>query len=285
MQQNIKCKIDIEVSAVKKDGSEEVPTTNTYESGSSFDINNYWTNNNVADYTVNEEQWVTTISWNKTDQWAAFKTTAEGIDDEFNILRFTVRGTAGQTILVKPNNSMEYPIVLSENDTTYYIPVPNGLTELYIIGNPYFAEVGAEGQCVISQATLIYASDATTDFAAELVDGGDGVYANAEGLVTLDKAGQEWASIYANLKPVSGEEYKVVLKMTISDIEGATALKIIAKLNNNNAYQIEKDLEAGTYEWELTAGTDDITEFRMFVGAMQQNIKCKIDIEVNVVAK
>lgn len=270
----------------------ELPSTNVYEGGNDFDINNYWSNNNVDDYTVNEEQWVTTISWTKTQQYAAFKTTVEGVTDQFNILRFTVRGTAGQKLLVKPNDTMEYPLTLSETDTTYYIPVPANLVNLFIIANPEFETVGAEGSCVISQATLIKTYEANGELAGALKDSVDNVYTvsteNNITTVSFSKTNQEWASMFLNLVPIMSKDYNVSASIKLTNVvlpAGVEKLQVLIKFNNDNAYQNFQFIEEGENTIEINSIPESISQVHVFLGAGQQNVSGEAELSLVIEPK
>ncbi len=270
----------------------ELPSSNVYEGGNEFDINNYWTNNNVADYTINEEQWVTTISWKKTDQYAAFKTPVEGVTNQFNMLRFTVRGTAGQKILVKPNNTMEFPIVLTETDTTYYIPIPNEMKDLFIIGNPEYTTVGAEGLCVISQATLIYAYEAAGELAGGLKDNGDNVYTivteNDVTTIEFNKTEQEWTSMFLNLFPIASKDYNFSVSVKLTDValpEGVEQLQVLVKFNNDNAFQNFHYINEGENTIPLNSIPANVTQVHVFLGAGQKNVSGKVELSLVIELK
>jgi len=160
----------------------------------------------------------------------------------FNTMTFTVKGTAGLSILIKPNDSgaLEQTITFTGDEQTVTI-FAYAFTKMLI-----FAEPGTEsvsGTFEIISAKLTYVEQASLD--ASVVydvnggwvdnDGGIYTFTTVDGIVTVDytkTAGQEWAFIknifLDNL--ANHDTIELVVK-------GTAGVQLIIKPNDNGAYE------------------------------------------------
>ena len=210
-----------------------------------YDFLTGWVENDAGTYSFTETLDETLlVDYTKAvgQSWVFMKNEF-GVEAEgYNTLTMVVKGTAGKSIMVKPNNdgALEYTFNFDGTEQTMVVSA-DAFTKVLI-----FAEAGIEdvsGSFEIISAKLTYvepdplAADVVYDFNSLWVDNDGGIYTftDTAGVVTVDwtkTAGQEWAFIKAvfdeNL--VNHDIIEIV-------VQGTAGEELIIKPNDNSAYE------------------------------------------------
>lgn len=211
-----------------------------------YDFMTGWVENDLSTYTFTEQlDGSLLVDYTKGvgQSWAFMK---NDFDSElaagFNTMTFTVMGTAGKSIMIKPNDSgaLEQTITFTGEEQTVVVTA-YAFTKMMI-----FAEPGTEsvnGSFTIISAKLTYvepdALDASVvyDFNGSWVGNDEGIYTftNTAGIVTIDYsriAGQEWSFIKnVFLDNLSNHDTIVMI------VKGTAGAELIIKPNDNSAYE------------------------------------------------
>ena len=262
----------------------EAPTVNEYDQYyEEFNINKYWVDNNTGTYTVEEN----IISWNKPagTEWTTFKTEIKGLTNEFKYLYLEVKGTAGQQILVKPNDNGAYEkwIDLAEEVKGYYVAIPEGLTVVHIFGAAGLANV--QGEVEIVTAKLVRSLNVTED--ATSVNLMDALYATADPVYTIsdnsiayNKGVYSWAFVKASL--VGATEGFTSIRLTI---KGEAGVQLLVKPNDNGAYEQWIDLTGEVQTVVLDNLPEQLNSLLIFVAPGVENISGTIEVTEAVAEK
>jgi len=262
--------------AVEVEGVEK-PTVNEYtQYQEAFDINHYWADNNTGTYTVNNN----VISWNKPAgcEWVTFKTEITGLTNEFAYLYLEVKGTAGQQILVKPEDKPEYEkyIDLAEEAKGYYIAIPEGMTVLHIFGAPGLA--GVEGQVEIVTAKLVRSTYITEEqTAVNLMDAlfatADPVYTLSANEIAYKKGAYSWPFVKASF--VGETSGFTTIRLVV---KGAADLQLLIKPNDDPAYEQWVTLTGNEDTIVLTNLPENLNSLLLFVAPNVTDIEGKLEV-------
>ena len=255
----------------------ELPTKNEYtQYAEEFDINKYWVDNNTGTYTVENN----VISWNKPAgcEWVTFKTEIVGLANEFKYLYLEVKGTAGQQILVKPNDNGAYEkyIDLTEEVKGYYVAIPEGMTVLHIFGAPGLSAV--EGHVEVVTAKLVrhtYLTEA--ELSVNLMDSffanADPVYTFTENTISYNKGNYSWAFFKALFAGETSGFTSINLTVT-----GPAGVQLLVKPNDDSAYEQWLDLDGSEQTFTINKLPENLNSLLVFVAPNTENVEGTIQV-------
>jgi len=238
-----------------------------------YDFMTGWVENDPSTYafsTTDSGSLLVNYTKDAEQSWAFMKNEfdAEGALG-FNTLTLTVKGTEGDSILVKPNdsNDLQQTITFTGEEQTIVVSA-YAFTKVLVFAEP--GTVSTSGSFEILEAKLTYvepdAVPATevVDVNANWVDNDGGIYTftNVEGVVTVDYtkvAGQEWTFIKnVFLDNLSNHDTITMV------VKGTAGAQLVIKPNNNGAYEqtVTFTGESQTVTFTLT---DAPTQILIFV--------------------
>ncbi|NLD26162.1 MAG: hypothetical protein GX661_02250 [Acholeplasmataceae bacterium] len=208
------------------------------------DVNSGWVDNGDAVYTFTENaDGSVTVNYDKEagKEWATMKQVFGAEFERFNTVTIVVRGTAGKSILLKPNDSgvFEKSHTFEEGKDFTYTVTAESIVSYFI-----FAEGGtapASGSFTIVSMTLSYVRPAGPKAEVSILSGwadnGNEVYTtelNNEGhlVVTYDKKTFEYPALINNF---SGDlaGYNTITMV----LRGTAGKKVILKPNDNGSLE------------------------------------------------
>lgn len=121
-----------------------------------YDFATGWIDNDGGVYTITEDAGVTTVSWTgRTANWAFLKNIFDENLANHNMITITVQGTAGQQLIIKPNDNNAYEQTITFDGTaqtfTFLVANPN---KVLIFVDPILA--GTDGSFQILSAEVTY---------------------------------------------------------------------------------------------------------------------------------
>ena len=254
-------------------------TENVYTTGSTFDVNHFYTGD-AAEYTFVEEDAQTTAEYHTTGGWKFFSIPMSGVTTEFNHLKVTLVAPQDVLVTLKPNDNPVYEkhIHLKANvEQTLYLPIPENMTKIigFIAGDQ---DKGATGSVVFKTMQLENVNDPSGNIAAALKDTGDNVYTvtpTATGAtIAYAKTNQEWANMRVDLIPVSTETHELTVKVT-----GTKDVKLLVKFNNNNAYENWHTMTGAEDTFVVKSVPAEINFIHVFIGGGSKDISGEIHLE------
>lgn len=255
-----------------------------------YDFMTGWTEGDAGTYTFTTTANDTTlVEYTKAagQEWVfmgnVFTVDAEG----FNTMTFTVKGTAGKTILIKPNDdgTLEQTITFDGTEQTFVITV-SAFTKMIIFAEGGTASVSGSFEIIEAKLTYVEpdAIPAYEDYTLgnEWVDNDGGIYTFTEdaGTVTVDfskTAGQEWAYIIYNIE--DNLENHDTLTMIVT---GTIGEQILIKPNDNGAFEQTVTFDGTAQEVTFTL-TEPLTKILIFVDPFNGGLTGSFDIVSAVV--
>lgn len=209
-----------------------------------FDINDGYVSNDASVYTFTAGETGVEVAYTKVEgqEWSFFYRDVTALEaEDFNTLVMRFKGTAGDTVMVKPNDdgALEQTITLDESgEGVYEKLIPNTLTKVMVFVKPNAIGTGSvtvveSGLKFVELPALIPVEDLTHVVTmAELMDSGDGVYTftQEDGFIKVDyvKESQGWSTMrvdfvtYPNLKDYN--YFKI-------DMKGTVDKQVLVKVN------------------------------------------------------
>ncbi|MCB9498730.1 MAG: hypothetical protein H6687_02445 [Bacillales bacterium] len=237
-------------------------TTVEYDGESAIvDANGYWVDGGNSAFTfVQNEDNSYTVTVNKVNsQYAYFKNEYTGFDDvQFVEMILVVKGTAGDQLGFKPNDSNDYMEYLTFNGEVqmFVFDIPADMAKLIIFFN--INDASATGEFTIYSLEMIGEADTVTGFTSN----DEGVYTISEGeeytSVAYAKTGAWQFMGVSDLSIPAGSVLGIMVKGT----EGDT---ILIKLNDDNAYQTTVTLNGDVQVIYIDSVPASITSVYMFV--------------------
>ena len=214
-----------------------------------FDINDGYVSNDEGVYTFTDGETGVTVAYNKIagQEWAFFYRDVTALEAEgFNTLVMRFKGTAGDTVMVKPNNdgSLEQNIVLDENgEGVYEKLIPGTLTKVIVFVKPNGIGTGSvtiveSGLKFVEAPALIPVEDLTHVITmAELIDSGDGVYTftQEDGFIKVDyvKVDQGWSTMRVDFVTYPDLKDYNYFKINMS---GTVGKQVLVKVNGTEKW-------------------------------------------------
>jgi len=188
-----------------------------------------------------------TVNYNKAagQDWSSFKALFGDKYEGFNTITLVLRGPAGKSILLKPNDlgSLEETLTFEDEEDLVYTVTVDELVSIFMFMEPGTAP--AQGSFTIVSATLSHAAyeqetKEDADITKGWVDGGDAVYEfteNPDGTVTVtyDKGGSQ----YAHFRQDFSGELAGYKKITVV-LKGEAGKSVTLKANDK--YEFEETL-------------------------------------------
>ncbi len=201
-------------------------------------VNYGWTENDADTYDITtDKNGIVTVDYTKAaaQGWVYMSTTFDTTAaDGMNLLMIALKGTAGKSVLLKPNdnNALETTVTFKDDQTHYVFVSADSFTKMII-----FAEPGTEsvsGSFEILRMVLRYVEpealprDSVVDFESGWVDNGDDVYTIVEDggvtTVTYDKGTTEWST----MKYVFADNLSLLNTVTLV-VQGTSGKQIMFK--------------------------------------------------------
>ncbi|MFA7106717.1 MAG: hypothetical protein WC154_05400 [Candidatus Izemoplasmatales bacterium] len=244
-----------------------------------------WVENDLDTYEFTETETETLlVEYTKAagQGWVFMKNEFTDEAEEYNTLTMVVKGTAGKSILVKPNDDGNLEYTFNFDGTEQTMTVSADLFTKVLI----FAEPGTEsitGSFEIISAKLTYvepkplSADVVYDFNDLWEDNDGGIYTFTDnsGVMTVDytkTAGQEWAFIKAvfNENLLNHDTIKMVVKGTVGE-------QLIIKPNDNGTYEQTITFD-GTEQTVIFDLSDKPLNVLMFVDPINGSLSGSFDI-------
>lgn len=209
-----------------------------------FDINDGYVSNDEGVYTFTDGETGVTVDYTKVEgqEWSFFYRDVTTLEAEgFNTLVMRFKGTAGDTVMVKPNNdgSLEQTITLDENgEGVYEKLIPGTLNKVIVFVKPNAIGTGSvtvveSGLKLVEAPALIPVEDLTHVVTmAELIDSGDGVYTftQEDGFIKVDyvKVDQGWSTMRVDFVTYPDLKDYNYFKINMS---GTVGKQVLVKVN------------------------------------------------------
>lgn len=221
-------------------------------------------------------------------EWALMKAMLDTLEaDGFNTLTLVLKGTNGESVMIKPNNNnaLEQTLVFDGTEQTVVITA-DSFESVMIFAQPNTAPV--TGSFEIIEAKLTYVEPEALPIDQEYVlgnewidnDGGIYTFTDTDGVINVDWtkiAGQEWAFIkYIIDENLSNHD---TLTMVIN---GPAGIELLIKPNDNGALEQTVTLDGTdqTFVFELT---ETLTHILIFVDPINGTLTGSFDIVSAVV--
>lgn len=248
-------------------------------------VNVGWAENDASTYAITTgPTGIVTVNYTKsaTQEWVFMRTVFDVEDAAgMNTLTLVLQGTAGKTLLIKPNDAgaLETSVTFKDSNPVVVFVSAEAFTNCLIFAEPGTKSV--TGSFSIIRANLTYEQpsalerDAVVDFESGWTDGGDSVYtfAVADGKTTVNyvkAAGVEWPSMVYSFT----DNLKNLNHVTLV-VKGTSGKQILFKYNNSVERWITFDGTEQTIEIVLTA---PITEARIFAEGGTGNVTGSFEI-------
>jgi len=251
-----------------------------------YNFNDIWEENDVDtyDFTVQTDGTVL-VDYTKLagQEWVFMKAMLDALEaDGFNTLTLVLKGTDGESILIKPNDSaaLEQTLVFDGTEQTVVITAESFASVIMFI-QPNVAP--ATGSFEIIEAKLTYVEPEALAIDQEYVlgnewidnDGGIYTFTDTAGVINVEwtkTSGQEWAFIkYIIDENLSNHD---TLTMVIN---GPAGVQLIIKPNDNGAFEQTVNLD-GTDQTVIFNVTDTLTHILIFVDPMNGSLTGDFDI-------
>ncbi|MFA6987949.1 MAG: hypothetical protein WC185_02730 [Acholeplasmataceae bacterium] len=234
-----------------------------------FDINDGYVSNDGGVYTFTSGETGVTVAYTKVagQEWSFFYRDVTTLEAEgFNTLVMRFKGTAGDIVMVKPNDdgSLEQQITLDENGEGLYEKlIPGTLTKVIVFVNPNALGTGTltiieSGLKFVEPPFVLPDPLVHPVVMGELMDSGDGVYTftQNEGFITVNyvkAAGQEWATMRVDLVTYEALKnynyYKVNLR-------GTPEKQVLVKVNGQEIWVTFDSEGLGSAEFRKESFTE-----------------------------
>ncbi|MCK9493508.1 MAG: hypothetical protein M0Q00_03960, partial [Acholeplasmataceae bacterium] len=214
-----------------------------------FDINDGYVSNDEGVYTFTDGETGVTVDYTKVEgqEWSFFYRDVTTLEAEgFNTLVMRFKGTAGDTVMVKPNNdgSLEQTITLDENgEGVYEKLIPGTLNKVIVFVKPNAIGTGSvtvveSGLKLVEAPALIPVEDLTHVVTmAELIDSGDGVYTftQEDGFIKVDyvKVDQGWSTMRVDFVTYPDLKDYNYFKINMS---GTVGKQVLVKVNGTEKW-------------------------------------------------
>jgi hypothetical protein len=214
-----------------------------------FDINDGYVSNDEGVYTFTDGETGVTVDYTKVagQEWSFFYRDVTTLEAEgFNTLVMRFKGTAGDTVMVKPNNdgSLEQTITLDENgEGVYEKLIPGTLNKVIVFVKPNAIGTGSvtvveSGLKLVEAPALIPVEDLTHVVTmAELIDSGDGVYTftQEDGFIKVDyvKVDQGWSTMRVDFVTYPDLKDYNYFKINMS---GTVGKQVLVKVNGTEKW-------------------------------------------------
>ncbi len=201
-----------------------------------IDINSNWVENDAGTYAFTTDDGVVTVDYTKiTEQgWSFFRQNFDALEVAgLNTLTMVVQGTAGQSILIKPNDSgaLEQAITFADSNPVTVIVTADSFTNIIFFAEPNVAP--ASGSFDILSASLSYVYHTTEWFADK-----ESVYTIVvtDGVTDVDYVkvdGQQWEWIKVEFDAAMTTGFNT---LTIT-VQGTVGQTLLIKPNDNGALE------------------------------------------------
>ncbi|MDD4077757.1 MAG: hypothetical protein PHT03_07285, partial [Bacilli bacterium] len=225
-------------------GSFEIISAKVVYVPADYDLTEGWISNDAGVYVfTSQEDDSVKVSYNKGDkEWAFMKHELEGAAEGLNTLTLVLKGVAGKSVMLKPNDNSALEQTVTFTGEEQEIVIAAETFTLMMM----FAEAGTKdvsGEFYIVSAVLSYEPSKTVDPSVEVdvnnnwVDNEGGIYTftEADGKVTVDfskGAGKEWAFIKTVFEADLSNHNTIILK-----VKGTVGQQLLVKPNDNGAFE------------------------------------------------
>ncbi|MFA7076395.1 MAG: hypothetical protein WC152_06990 [Candidatus Izemoplasmatales bacterium] len=236
-----------------------------------YDFNSLWVDNDGDIFTFTPNAGVVTVDWLKTDgdaqQWAYMIAQFEEKLLNHDTIEIVVKGTTGQQILIKPNNSSTYEqtITFDGTEQTITFDLTNEPISLIIFADPF--NKGLTGSFEIISAVVKASNTTQVNFLYDFNENDADTYeltTLADGSVQVDYTkgvGQEWVFMKAEFDPVIVDG-KNTLTLVISGTSGKTIM-----LKPNDDGTMEQTITFDGTEQTVIISADAFTKLLIFAEA------------------
>jgi len=256
-----------------------------------YSFNNIWEENDADTYefTIQPDGSVL-VDFTKLagQDWAFMKAILDTLEAEgYNTFTLVIKGTAGQSILIKPNDSNALQQTLVFDGTEQTIVFTNdSFVSILMFAEPGVAPASGTFEIITAKLTYVEPEPLPIDqeyvFGNSWIDNDGGIYTFTDnaGVITVEwvKAdGQQWAFIkYVIDENLSNHD---TLTMVVN---GQAGLQLIIKPNDNGAYEQTITLD-GTDQTIIFTLTDTLTHILIFVDPINGSLTGTFDIVSAVV--
>jgi len=217
-----------------------------------------WVDNGGDMYSFATVEGKNVVTYNKVDgPWNNIKYTFVDNLANHNTLTFVVKGTAGKTITIKPNDVQAYErtITFDGTEQTVVFTLPVAPTHVIIFAELAVGTAAGSFEIISAEATW---EPVPLDLNEGYVEGETGTYEfvyNEDGSVTVNytkTAAQEWTYMIVNYDPELVAGYNTITIV----IQGTDGKQAYLKPNDSSAIEqnITFDGTEQTFEWTLEAG-------------------------------
>ena len=202
--------------------------------GEVYDFEDGWVAGDVGVYTIGYADGKTTIAWTgRTNAWAWLKNDFTMNLSEHNTITMVVKGTAGQQLIIKPNDSAAYEqtITFDGNEQTFTFTLTTKPTKVILFADPNLG--AAEGSFEIISATTSFVFSGTNlnvGWTENDVDTYDITF-ETSGLVHVDytkNAEQAWAFMRTIFVPAD----VVGMNVLAITLQGTAGKQLLVKPND-----------------------------------------------------
>lgn len=202
-----------------------------------YDMQNDWVDNDGGIYTFTNDLGVVTVDYDKNSEqaWAYILNTFTEDLTNLDVIELVVQGTAGEQLLIKPNNNNAYEQTITFDGTiqTVTVVVPEKLVNLLIFVDPFTGTLS--GQFTIVSATVKASNPTMVNFINDLEENDAGTYAITEIAdgIQVDYDVDQWSFFGVTF---NAEEVATANTMVLT-FNGTSGETIMIKPNNDGALE------------------------------------------------
>ncbi len=208
-----------------------------------YDFTEGWESNDEGVYEFEKQSdGSVKVSYNKGNlEWALMRHDFQGAPTGLNTLTIVLKGTAGKSVLLKPNDAgaLEQTVTFTGENQEVVVNA-DAFTTILIFAEPGTAN--ASGEFYIVSAKLSYTrsalpADQEVDVNKDWIDNDGGIYTitEADGKVTVEfnkSTGQEWAFIKTVFAENLANHNTIIMRF-----KGTAGQQLIVKPNDKGAFE------------------------------------------------